>query len=448
MTKTALVLAGHGSHISPNTAGLVWEQVDKLRALNIADEVTAAFWKEMPSFHTVLNTLEADDITIVPLFTAQGYFTQTVIPAEMGLSGAITERDGRTIRYTRTLGEHSHLLKVVEDWVDSARDVLNAPPEEIAIAIIGHSTRRNPSSRKASQDQAAHLRQLGIFAQVEAVYLDDSPAIADIYDMTSAPNIIALPFFLADGSHTTIDVVRELGLDENTVSQKVKGRNVYYTPPIGLTQNLTTIILELAHESGAPLYPPREGSAWDCFPGNNRHAKILWGILGHFKKWDVGELRLTQTEVRHRLDENPAEILTEPDELRRFVRQNLFRPLATSKDLPHGWRMPVKNAQHLWAIVETIYPGAASYLSGFAPQQKFNTLSEVVARQTGQYRSLDQLTLQQQGKIVEQVCRKCVQIPYWFSENINQNYHLLCPEPCNFWLSAAVKELAGEKEEQ
>ena len=43
MPNTALVLAGHGSHLSPDTAGVVWEQVDKLRALKVADEVTAAF---------------------------------------------------------------------------------------------------------------------------------------------------------------------------------------------------------------------------------------------------------------------------------------------------------------------------------------------------------------------------------------------------------------------
>src|SRR5688572_6791802 len=125
--KTALVLAGHGSHISPNTAGLVWQQVDQLRALDVADEVTAAFWKEMPSYHTVFNSLEATDITVVPLFTAQGYFTQTVIPTEMGLTGTITERDGKTIRYTRTLGEHPYLFQVVESLADEAQRALKAP---------------------------------------------------------------------------------------------------------------------------------------------------------------------------------------------------------------------------------------------------------------------------------------------------------------------------------
>jgi hypothetical protein len=87
MSRTALVLAGHGSHISAETAGVVWRYVDRLREMGVADEVTAAFWKEMPSFHTVLDMLEAADITIVSMFTAQGYFTETVIPVEMGLSG-------------------------------------------------------------------------------------------------------------------------------------------------------------------------------------------------------------------------------------------------------------------------------------------------------------------------------------------------------------------------
>ena len=68
---TALILAGHGSHISPETAGIVWEQVDTLRALRVADEVTAGFWKEMPTFHQVIGTLAADDITMVALRRAQ-----------------------------------------------------------------------------------------------------------------------------------------------------------------------------------------------------------------------------------------------------------------------------------------------------------------------------------------------------------------------------------------
>lgn len=438
--KTALVLAGHGSHISPNTAGLVWEQVDQLRALGVADEVTATFWKEMPSFHTVFNSLEATDITVVPLFTAQGYFTQTVIPAEMGLTGAITELDGRTIRYTRTLGEHSYLFKVIEERLDDARRILNAPPEVIAVAIIGHSTRRNPDSRKAAEAQVAYLREQHRYAQVEAVYLDDSPAIADIYTMTSAPNIIAIPFFLAEGSHTTIDVVRELGLNEDDPSRLVNGRQVFYTSPVGLTQKLPDIILELAREAGAPLKPPSEGSAWDCFPAVLRDS--LWKNVLQGPQALLGQLRLTMTEVTHEDDDNRTETITELDDLRRRVRENPFRPLATSSDLPRGWRVPVENdLNRLHAIVETIYPGVIGGILGYRPGM--DVLKATVSRQTGQYRQLERLTSLQVETVVKKVCGRCVLRPKWFK----QNNHWSCLEPCNFWLSAAMKELNEEGEE-
>ena len=53
MTDSALILAGHGSHVSPNTAGVVWSYVDRLRALGTAPEVTACFWKEPPALNQV-----------------------------------------------------------------------------------------------------------------------------------------------------------------------------------------------------------------------------------------------------------------------------------------------------------------------------------------------------------------------------------------------------------
>ena len=259
MPKTALVLAGHGSHISPETAGIVWEQVDKLRKRNIADEVTAAFWKETPSFHQAIDTLAADDVTVVPLFTGQGYFTQTVIPAEMGLSGKLTKRDERTIRYTPTLSEHPHLARVVRQRVSEALEQSGADPSEVAIAIIGHGTRRSTESRRATQEQADQARDLA--AESLAVYLDDSPSIPDIYRLTTRPVIIAVPFFLALGSHTTIDVPAELGLLPGTSFGQIHGREVYCTLPVGVGNDLIETILELAHDSGAPLREPSSSAA-------------------------------------------------------------------------------------------------------------------------------------------------------------------------------------------
>ena len=113
----ALLLAGHGSHISPHTAGLVWSYVDRLRALGIADEVGASFWKEAPAFSQVLDSFCSDTVIVVPALAADGYFARTVIPAEMGLSGPLTCRGTQCIHYTQPLGLHPRLGDVLHNCV-------------------------------------------------------------------------------------------------------------------------------------------------------------------------------------------------------------------------------------------------------------------------------------------------------------------------------------------
>ncbi len=433
---TALVLAGHGSHITPETAGLVWRLVDALRSMGVADEVTAAFWKEQPSFSTALSSLTSTDITVVPLFTAQGYFTQTVIPAEMKLDGPITRRDGRIIRYARTLNEHPYLAEVVRCRVEDALRQLGSAPEQTAVVIIGHSTRRNPESRRATEAQAAQIRSLGLVAQVEAVYLDDSPEIAESYALTDAPNLIAVPYFLAAGSHTTIDVPRELGLAPLDGVQKINGRSVLYMSPVGMDDALQNVILELAREAGAPLKEISPGSPWDCFPSAG--FAVLADVLAKTEVLRFGDLNVTASEVCVRGDRPAAEIMTSPADLRTHIRENLFRSLTTGKDLPGGWHVPLQNLHMLYAVIETIYPGApadwaANQHSTFQP----NTFQITIERQTGNYRTLADMTPVKQAEIVASICANCVRQPTWF-HGTSPADTIPCAEPCNHWLSAAL----------
>lgn len=435
--STALVLAGHGSHISPETAGVVWKHVDGLRRMGVADEVTAAFWKEMPSFHTVFDALTSDDITVVPLFTAQGYFTQTVIPTEMGLSGSFTQRDGRTIRYTRTLNEHPYLGQIVRQRVEDAIRELNTQPENTAVVIIGHSTRRNPESRRATEAQAQAIRALGLAAEVVAVYLDDSPEIAQAYTLTSAPNLIAVPYFLALGSHTTIDVPNALSLPEGETRAHINGRDVYYTPPIGTEDTLLNVILELARETGAPLTTGVPSNDWQAFPIAGRN--LLLQAVQSQGKMRFGQLALSNQRVHVWGDAHPDKRLTTAAALRTRVREQPFRPLATSTDLPGGWHIEIESPEQLHAVVETVYPGL---VADWAAHQHgtfvYSTLDATAARQTGLYRSVDQLNGLQRQTLVEQVCGGCVRHPTWHTGETPID-RLPCPEACNFWLSQALE---------
>jgi len=435
--KTALILAGHGSHISPHTAGLVWRHVDRLRAMGVADEVTAAFWKEMPSFARVLTTITAEDVTVVPLFTAQGYFTQTVIPSEMRLRGAMTAQDGRVIRTTPSLHEHPYLATVIRARVEATLDVFGLPPDQTAVAVIGHSTRRNPDSRKATEAQVQRLRDAGIVAQVEAVYLDDSPEIPEIYTLTTAPNLIAVPYFLAAGSHTTIDVPNELALVTGAKQGTVQGRRVFYTDPVGVDDDLLTVILALAQEAGAPLATESLGDAWRCFPQMGHEALSMGVTTAGLMRF--GELHLTPTEVRVWRDESPLAPIHLPSVLRAHIRENPFRSLATAKGIVGGWYVPINDLAQLHAVVETVYPGAvADWAAARAGALTVQPLAATAGRQTGMYRVLEALSRADQARVVGRVCTGCVRQPVWFDTTLDAV--LPCPEPCNHWLSAALEE--------
>lgn len=432
---TALVLAGHGSHISPNTAGIVWTLVDELRALGVADEVVAAFWKEAPSFSRVLDTLVADDVTIVPLFTARGYFTQTVIPAEMGLEGALTIRGDRTVRYARTLGEHPALSQSVRRRVEQALDQFGLAPEQTAAAIIGHGTKRNPESRAATEAQAAMIHASGLVTETVAVYLDDEPDIPQLYRLTAAPHVIAVPYFLASGSHTTLDIPAELGLEVGQTSGEVQGRNVLYTPPVGEDESLCDLVLDLARDAGMTLYPARHHSSWNSFPQAGQDE--LADAVLNTGRLQFGQLMLTPTDVRVVGDTGDTTALTKPSGLRTWVRQQPFRPLPTTRDLPGGWHVEIHEPAMLHAVVENVYPGAvADWAAHRRGTFRAVGLVEVTARQTGMLRGLASLEAEQQSKLVESVCGNCIRHPTWFHGGSPADV-IPCAEPCNFWMSKA-----------
>lgn len=434
---TALVLAGHGSHISPNTAGLVWQYVDVLRARGVADEITATFWKEPPFFHTALSNLSARDITIVPIFTATGYFTQTVLPTEMGLSQALTQQDERTIRITPPLGTHPQIRALVEKRVVEALATYNLNPSEITVALIGHSTRRNPTSRAATEGHAAYLRTAFPGTQVEAIYLDDDPAIPTIYDKAQHNTIVAIPYFLAAGSHTTQDVPTALGLPSRTAKGQVAGRTVYYMPPLGVGTELVDAILTLAQESGMP--PATDltgGSSWECFPRVGRD--LLWEAVQGQEFLRFGQLQLsTGRVITHTIgDLDTASVLSKPSQIRRVARESPFRPL--SYPIPGGWMVKAGAPDRLHAIVETIYPGAVAEWAA-AKQGHFaaETLDSTLARQTGQYRPLAGISAHEQRAVCDIACRACVRAPTW--ANLLSDKIIPCREACNVWLSVALE---------
>lgn len=416
---TALILAGHGSHISPNTAGIIWQYVDELRRLGVADEVTAAFWKEAPAFNHVIDTVRASQVVVVPVFTAKGYYSTQVIPREMKLQDDVTVRDGKTIYYTRTIGEHPYLTEVVCKRVQDTLIAANLDPAQTAVAVIGHGTTCNPESRLTTRQQADYIRQQGVVAEVVDVYLEDEPSIPSIYETTQSPNVIAVPFFLAEGSHTTMDVPEALGIDYGDYPARVKDRHVYYTPPVGTDLAITHVILELARESGLPFKPQPRSNVWQGLPAAG-WIELMRAVQAK-RELEFGQLRLSTLKVEpSNVSSSPA-ILTSPAQLREMIRTTPFRPHATSTDLPTNWSIEIDTPEKLHAVVETVYPGA---------------VAAWVNRHNGMVNSAAKDTCTPEA--VQSICNQCIRQPLWF-EDIDREDVIPCKAPCN-WFVSRVKE--------
>lgn len=436
MSGTALILAGHGSHISANTAGIVWSYVDRLRSWGVADEITACFWKEAPAFSQVLHTIDADDVVVVPVFSARGYFTSEVLPSEMRLKGESASRGGKTIRLTRPIGEHPKLQSTVESRLRAALERHGFRPEETAAAIIGHGTRRNRQSRDTARHQAGRVRELNWLSEVVDVYLDDEPDIPSVYRRTSAPNIIALPYFVADGSHVRHDIPRALGITELDSVNRVKDRSVYYCEPVGSDDAIPHLILDLARETGLPFEQKQAAGEWRNYPRAGRRA--LLQVLESETIMQFGQVMVSPERAWHRANQQRSRAFSSPSALREFVREDPFRPLATSADLPAGWHVDLSEPEDAQAVIETIYPGlVADWAAHERGALQTESLEDIGRRQSGMFKDIHRLSDNVIDITMEKICGNCVRQPIWWTQMTSAERNLPCRSACNLWLSTA-----------
>jgi sirohydrochlorin cobaltochelatase len=240
--SSALVLAGHGSHLNGNSSEPIWANATRLRNIGYFDDVRVGLWKEEPSLSRVLDGCEADAVTVVPLFISAGYFTKTVVPREMGLDGPETRRGRQVIRYTPPVGAHPVLADVVVE-----RALEAGARSADAVVVLGHGTRRDAGSEKNIFGMADLVRARGLFAEVEAVFLDQEPNMLQLLDILSAQVVVVVPLFIAEGWHVGQTIPEDLALDG--AETRRAGRVVRYTPPVGTHQSMAGVILKLAREA-------------------------------------------------------------------------------------------------------------------------------------------------------------------------------------------------------
>ncbi len=257
----ALVLAGHGSTVNADSSAPTYLHADLIRARGLFAEVHECFWKEEPNFRRVLAQVEAARVYVVPDFISSGYFTEEVIPRELGLDGPVTRRDGKEIYYCEPVGLHPSmteaLLHRAEEVVRDSepfhehavgRPFSAPPPSETALFVVGHGTGLNENSTKVVYEQAARIGARGLYAECHAAFMEQEPFIQQWQALTARPNVVVVPFFIADGLHSYEDIPVLLGMTPGAQGRflnphAIGGRRLWYGSAIGTDPAIADVVL-------------------------------------------------------------------------------------------------------------------------------------------------------------------------------------------------------------
>ena len=118
------------------------------------------------------------------------------------------------------------------------------------------ATSLNEKSAEAAQFQARAIREKGVYAEVSEAYMEEAPFIADWRKFTTQPNVVVVPFFIADGLHSYQDIPVLLGIESAptaAASQRevfrrnpyhLDGRTLYYASAIGTEPQMADVILD------------------------------------------------------------------------------------------------------------------------------------------------------------------------------------------------------------
>jgi len=275
-SDAALVLIGHGSTLNAESSAPIYQQADELRRRGLFAQVVEGFWKLEPSLCGVLRGVCAPRVFVVPLFISEGYFTEEVVPRELGLRAMdqkefarVQPRGRQTLHYCGPVGTHDSMTTVLlaraHEVVEKHPFPRPAKPAETTLFVAGHGTGGNENSRKAIERQVERIRALNLYAAVHPAFLEEDPRIADCYTLASTKNIIMVPFFISDGLHSYEQIPVMLGEAEGVVQERYRsgqptwrnptekrGKRIWYSAGIGTDPRLADVILERVRDAARP----------------------------------------------------------------------------------------------------------------------------------------------------------------------------------------------------
>lgn len=263
------MVLGHGTELNDNSAGTVLNHVAELRRRDVFADVQEAFWKQEPQVQKVLAGISTPRVFIAPIFISEGYFAREIIPKALGFAFPDllrVRRGGSECFYCKPIGSHDSMTDVILARADAVMKQFPFPRlpkrSETTLFIAGHGTERNENSRKPIDRQVQLIKEQKAFADVHALFLEESPRIPECYSLAATRNIVIVPFFISDGLHVIEDVPVLLGEPKKIVETRLaagqptwrnpterNGKLIWYSPAVGSAPQIAEVILKRVGEA-------------------------------------------------------------------------------------------------------------------------------------------------------------------------------------------------------
>jgi sirohydrochlorin ferrochelatase len=146
----------------------------------------------------------AERLWVYPLFMADGWFTQTHLPARLAEAGA-----GAVVQLA-PFGLDPAVQALTVTLALEAAAAAGRAPGETEVLLAAHGSFRSRAPSAVARAMAERLAGEGGFRRVEAAFIDEAPRIAEVA-AGFGPGALCLPFFAARGGHVIDDLPEALG---------------------------------------------------------------------------------------------------------------------------------------------------------------------------------------------------------------------------------------------
>lgn len=160
--------------------------------------VRAATLAAEDDLRAAVAALAGAPLRVYPLFMADGWFTQSHLPARLAGAGA----GAMTLLAPFGLDPAVQALTI-----RLAQDAQAAGATDLLLAA--HGSLRSEAPARVAREVAARIAAATGLARVEAAFIDQSPRLAEVA-ATLPPTAACLPFFAARGGHVLLDLPQAL----------------------------------------------------------------------------------------------------------------------------------------------------------------------------------------------------------------------------------------------